>query len=101
MLKRIPHRLGSARHPMALLPSRAPGRVTSEKGIQQEIEAIWRKLEDCERALKRRNVATARRELDDAVRKLKDIENRVVTDGLRPQRCGSEGAMTIRTRSET
>jgi hypothetical protein len=70
-------------------------------GIQREIEAIWRKLEDCERALRRRNVTTARRELDDAVRKLKDIEHRAAADSLRPQQCGSEKAMTIRRRSET
>jgi hypothetical protein len=92
MLKRIPHRLGSAGHcaPAALLPSRAPGSVMSEQGLQQEIEAIWRKLEDCERALKRRNVATARRELDDAVRQLKDIDHRVADD-FGPERCGLKG----------
>lgn len=103
MLKQIPRRLCSDRHnrgvnsrgryraPAMLLPSRAPRTGMSEMGIQQDLEAIWRQLDSCQRALRRGDVARARRELDDAVRKVNDIEHRarrlpckrVVADTLR------------------
>ena len=79
MLKHIPRRLCSDRYVSAvnsrgrhratatLLPSHAPRTGMSEMGIQHDLEAIWRQLEDCERTLKRGDAAGARRELDDAV----------------------------------
>ncbi len=88
MLKHIPHRRctdrfisavnskGRHRAPAPLLPSHAQRPGMSKVGIQRDLEAIWRQLEDCERTLKRGDAAGARRELDDAVWKLNDIERR-------------------------
>ena len=97
MLKHIPRRLCSDRYVSAvnsrgrhratatLLPSHAPRTGMSEMGIQHDLEAIWRQLEDCERTLKRGDAAGARRELDDAVWKLNDIERRATADSSGPR----------------
>jgi hypothetical protein len=98
MSKHIPRRPCSDRHISAVnsagryraatpLPSHAPRPGIGEM-IQHDLDAIWRQLKDCERRLKRGNVAGAKRELDDAVLKLDDIERAVTADFGRPQRRG-------------